>query len=675
MATTTGFVQRLTLLSDSKLVCAWIGSAPNSVEAFFVNMTSSNDSPTISFKQSIVGLLTEAQLAGRSIAAVHDDNGAEITSIYTNDSDVSGTLQFDAIEITQSVQDLAHSIPLLAGKRTVVRLYLSYYSASPITVRGEISIRRSPVDPPLIVSSENVVVVDPAQAGNISSKRGNAARSLNFVLPFAHTAEGSLSINVASIVDSVNGASLSIGNERRPTVWFHRSPPLRVRILGMRYSQGTPPVVHTPTNLDFSLLISWLGRAYPVAQVVNSTAVVDVTAAMPFGCGDVNAQLAAIRTLDMDAGSDARTHYYGMASDGGFFMRGCAAGIPSVPRPDTVASGPTGPATWGWDFDGSYGDWYGGHELGHTFGRRHPGFCGETQDDLNNYPFPNGQLASSDASFVGFDVGDPINGIPMTALPGTQWHDFMTYCNFEWSSAYSYLGIRRRLVDEDQMASGSGGAALPVPQAFGGRPDQRFPHETILKRSRIGPEAAQIMISVVANVNLTKKEGKIKFVNPLKSGAPREPELGDMALIRVKDGENQTLHEYPVAARLSSELGPTDDRVGIVSAVIPVNVNARSLELVLDGKVVDTFTLGGVSREAGGPGVREEINRTFFVQISTDNEQSWQTVAVGLKNPSFTLDHAQFPAGELVQVRIIATDGLVNSLVSKESVRIKHSNL
>ena len=30
---------------------------------------------------------------------------------------------------------------------------------------------------------------------------------------------------------------------------------------------------------------------------------------------------------------------------------------------------PTGSGAGGWDTDGSYGDWYGGHELAHSFGR------------------------------------------------------------------------------------------------------------------------------------------------------------------------------------------------------------------------------------------------------------------------------------------------------------------
>ena len=129
-------------------------------------------------------------------------------------------------------------------------------------------------------------------------------------------------------------------------------------------------------------------------------------------------------------------------------MRGEASGIPGQPDPSVVASGPTGPNSWGWDFDGSYGDWYGGHELGHTFGRFHPGSgCGESSDDPN-YQYIFGQLANYDAGCVGFDVGDAALGIAMAAYPGTAWHDVMTYCNNQWLSDYTYNRIRNRLADE-----------------------------------------------------------------------------------------------------------------------------------------------------------------------------------------------------------------------------------
>jgi hypothetical protein len=67
---------------------------------------------------------------------------------------------------------------------------------------------------------------------------------------------------------------------------------------------------------------------------------------------------------------------------------------------------------------------------------------------------PTGQLANADNAFVGFDVGDPAHSLPMAALPGTDWHDVMTYCNTQWLSSYTYQPIYTRLVAENDLAPG-----------------------------------------------------------------------------------------------------------------------------------------------------------------------------------------------------------------------------
>jgi hypothetical protein len=449
VAQTTGFVQQLKWDVGNAAVIAEIGDAPASIEVFLIIYRATDSAEMISAKHGMARLLQHALLRGVKVVVTHPDTGAELSQVEAPAGDpAQASVQLDAIEVTQAIQDLSQSIPLVAGKPSVIRVYLSNYSAAGRTVAGELSLRKGPSDTPVTVASANTVFLDPAQAGNLAAARGDVTRSLNFVVPETCTADGPLNITMASITATGTGAAVPFGHERRPTVRFITSPPLRVRILGLRYQQGNPPVTFIPRSLDFALLVSWLGRAYPVGQVISSQAIIDATAAVPFSCGDINAQVAAIRALDMSAGADSRTHYYGMVYDGGFFMRGCAAGIPATADPSTVASGPTGSGTYGWDYDGSYGDWYGGHELGHTFGRKHPGFCGETMDDLQNYPFPHGQLSDSDNGFVGFDVGDPVQGLPMTALPGQSWHDVMTYCNYEWLSPYTYRGILDRLIAE-----------------------------------------------------------------------------------------------------------------------------------------------------------------------------------------------------------------------------------
>ena len=334
MAVTRGYVQQLSWLSGGPTACIWVGPTPASTELFFIQITSSDSDASVAFKRVMATVLAQAQVTGREVEVGHPDDSGEITSVGTLACDVNqNPLQLDGMEITQAIQDLSQSVPLAAGKRTVVRLYLSYYASPGVTVRGEIAVRQAPSDPPVKIPSLNTLALDPAQAGNLPVQRNDVARSLNFLLPNTQTAEGPLTISIASITNAVTGDLIAVGCERRPTVWFHASPPLYVRVLGMRYTQGTPPVTYIPSNLDFEALLSWLGRAYPVGQVVSSRVLITATASPPFTCGDINAQIAAIRALDMSAGGDPRTHYYGLVSDGGFFMRGCAARYTLYSRP------------------------------------------------------------------------------------------------------------------------------------------------------------------------------------------------------------------------------------------------------------------------------------------------------------------------------------------------------
>jgi hypothetical protein len=319
------------------------------------------------------------------------------------------------------------------------------------------------------LSSQNVATVNGAESGNLRIKRENTDRGLNFVVPAGVLGTGTLVAWFQGMTDATTGAAVACSDcsVTNRSIALNDANPLRLRVLGLRYTRGTPAQTFEPRALDFTLIRSWLRRAFPTGDLRMTTATVNATATAPFNCGNANAQLTTIRNADIAAGTDRRTHYYGIVFEDGsansFFMRGCAAGIPSTPSPGTVASGPTGPGTFGWDNDGSYGDWYTGHELGHTYGRLHIGSgCGESSDDPN-YPYASGLISGADGAFVGFDTGDAANGIVMRALPGTVWADVMSYCANQWISDYTYTRIRDRLIAENGLAAGPEPAVAGLP--------------------------------------------------------------------------------------------------------------------------------------------------------------------------------------------------------------------
>jgi hypothetical protein len=500
-------------------------------------------------------------------------------------------LTCDGVEVTQAIQDMAHGVPLIAQKRTVARVYLSVGGLDPVTVSGVIRVRRvGSSGLGTAIRAQAPLTIDPALNGNLRLERESETRSLNFILPRQVLTAGQWEVRLSSLNRVQPHRALVVPSDARRTITFMASPPLRVRLIGIRFQAGATTV--TPTALDFTLIQSWLGRAYPVASVEWSQVTVDGPSAWPFEAPTINAFVRAIRTADVAGGVDARTHYYGLVGDNGAatFMRGLASGIPTTADPTTVASGPCGGSTFGWDTDGSYGDWYTGHELGHTFGRFHAEFCGAGGGAP--FPFTDGQLSNADGAFVGFDVGDIANGLPLRALPGTAWHDVMSYCVNQWISSFTYTGIRTRLVAEDAMA----GAPLPASRRRSGAK----------RASGRGGAMPSGTIHVVATLNVTQRTGELRHVTPvaaippgqaaLASGRPRRrARAGTGAgaaptiLLRLFGKGDALIAEYvaPFIPDACRDAG--DDVSGSIDVFVPGAAAATRLELLLEGVVVDTF--------------------------------------------------------------------------------------
>jgi hypothetical protein len=588
-------------------------------------------------------------------------------------------LHLDAMEITQAVQDLSESVPLIARKRTLVRAYLGIPSGA-ITVEGELRVSRRPTGPWFAIPSTGVAQLDGSRKGtalaDLRSRRDTLGYSLNFLLPPKMTVQGKLWVRLHKVreVGTPGHPAVPLQNPiGTQTATFAASPALRLHVINLRYTTGTPAVTYNAAASDLAHLQSWLRRAYPIPNVVFSSVTVDATAAWPFDSGQANAQVAAIRALDMASGGDQKTHYYGIVSDGAGFMRGSAAGIPGTPDPSTVASGPTGSNNWGWDNDGSYGDWYGGHELGHTFGRFHPGFCGESHDDAA-YPFTAGQLANADDAFVGVDLGDSTLGITPVALPGTGWHDVMTYCATQWLSSYTYEGVRDRLVAEAALFPG----AVPAGAVMG-----------------------DPLVHVSGVVNLTKKSGTIQYVTPLPGPAVPAAEDPESPIeIRAIDSGGAT-HGYQVALKPDLCRLPDEDETGLVDAIIDVPDSTTSFELLLDGQQIATFEVGAdpgpppkhVELKTAEPATRggdetadetswklswddgaraergvAEANQSYVVQASTDEGASWKTLAVGAKRKSIDVDPSDFADAGQVRFRILTTNGVSYSEATSSDV-------
>lgn len=80
MATTIGFVQRLTVLQPS-LACAFIGPAPTNTTILIIQGDSGDTPAQLAFKTSMVDALTAAMTARQQVQAQHGDTDSNITGL------------------------------------------------------------------------------------------------------------------------------------------------------------------------------------------------------------------------------------------------------------------------------------------------------------------------------------------------------------------------------------------------------------------------------------------------------------------------------------------------------------------------------------------------------------------------------------------------------------------
>ncbi len=395
------------------------------------------------------------------------------------------------LEVTQAIQDLGNSVVLVRNKPTWARVHVrktSGVQSAWITARLYRLVNGQRADVVLPYNGWIVPKTDPS--------RGAINDSFNFALPAEWSAQAMLALEV-EINPARQPAESSYGdNVYRSAVAFLATPGIALNAYLVRYRAGG--TVHQAGANAAADLYDWLRRAYPVPGVRFNTFALDMRwlGRQPT-CNEVNSMLLRERFWRQRYRLDPwNARYYGLVSDAGGFMRGCAPTAPSA-----VASGPTGPRNSWWDIDnGTFGDWYGGHELGHAFGRKHAMFCGATEGAA--YPYPNGWIGGPWPSnrFYGWDIF-----LRSFVIYPPRWTDVMTYCPAEWISDFTYQGIRGEILREGGgLRAAEHDMAEPLAQVQGSidvdtnsaqiAPLQRFSGATVPVLSFDGPAGFSIVV-------------------------------------------------------------------------------------------------------------------------------------------------------------------------------------
>ncbi|HWQ12523.1 MAG TPA: hypothetical protein VNL77_06980, partial [Roseiflexaceae bacterium] len=413
-------------------------------------------------------------------------------------------LAIAGLEITQSTQTASNSLPLVAGRPTVVRVYARSEGGEPAAA-VTVSIAATRDGRPL---SGSPLRVGPKPVGR-AAVRADYAASFNALLP-TEWLSGTVSL-VATVDAEGDVAEASEGNNSaQATLAFTSVPALDIVIVPIHYT-------HTPTGRTYpapaaDTLSDWVMRTYPVSAI-------DVAFHTPLSfsgnlgsVADWERLLDEVTTVKFADGSPANQVYYALVptqSGGERWFVGGVAGIGWVGLRAAV----------GLEFGPGQEEKTGriaAHELGHNL-RRYHAPCGTSGDPRQPYPHAGGTIGPET---YGLDI--PYGRVWLPTAPDNA-RDVMSYCTPQWISDFTY----RALYDE-QRIFGAAPAAPLAAEAAGAQAS--LGDGALLVRAVLGPEGTTLLPVYAV------------------SGAPAPPAMGGEYAVELLGESGALLARHPVDA-------------------------------------------------------------------------------------------------------------------------------
>jgi hypothetical protein len=596
-------------------------------------------------------------------------------------------MRVTGLEVTQAVQYEDNRVFLVQDKRTFVRAYVKADSFTPVTVPGVTALLYGKF-------GGGSLVLGPLAPANATGSRINVVsyptrhhldNAFLFELPWEWTTRGPVQLEVRlNPYQLPPEPDYSDNVLARGPFSFRPSPRFQFQLVAFAYALNNTTYAPRPDR-DVAQALSYIRRSYPLSSRPGGPndagtglragiwnifdANLGERVFIPDWCKDpekakgkaecsnmrasayANARLVELRS---QAGLPSSVFMYGMISDGaGYFPRGQEGG-------NRASSGPTGSSDFGWDFDGSYGDWYAAHEVGHSLGRAHPNpgsddpatpadkvieGCGHSRSDPN-FPYPGtvrSPIGPQAPSLFGFDAGDPSLGLGMQLMPDGKWNDFMGYCSWQWASDYTYKGLY------DAMISASAQEA-----------DSPIASDFLRVNGLVAPGGASATFVYMRRSDL----------GPAAGSAP-----GDLKL-RLVGAAGNTLAEYGIRPE------PVEDGEGTESfgTVVPFVPGAREVRLVRlpGGQILAAQAISANLPQVSGlalPGAPNPATGvialtwnatdpdgdtlTYDVLFSRDGGATYRPLQLGVGAKTARVDTAVLGGGS-ARLRVVASDG-VNS--------------
>ncbi len=542
-------------------------------------------------------------------------------------------LRLDLVEVTQSVQNGAGSVPMVAGRATVARVYVTGTGVAQIDgVVVEVSATRNGVALP----------GSPRRSGpravTTSSSRGDYASSFNVALP-ADWLSGDIQLSIVVDPDNVIAEANETNNRASRTLTFLSVPQLAITVVPIQYTHLPNGRVYPAPARD--TISDWILRSYPVSQV-------NVTLRAPVAfTGDLRSSAEWERLLDLvttvkqSDGAVRSRVYYGLVPIANGTDRWFSSGIAGIGWVGQRAS--VGLDLAGTDEAGQLA----AHEIGHNLGRYHAP-CGVSGDPRQPFPYAS---ASIGMDVYGLDISRARVWSPVA--PDTT-KDVMSYCRPQWLSDFTYQGLldNQRTNGGAEVQNGSG----------------------LLVRAVLADNGSALLEPVYALADTAL-----------------DPPLTSEYMIEVLDASGVRLAAYPVAV-LEAE-GPyhygaeaaLHDHTGEhayrrIAAVVPAprGVVAR-LRLIHNGIALAEQTLAGApvaavpapalqGRDQGGFTLSWPNPMVPALVRYTHDGTRWTTLGVDVTGGRLEIDAQALPGGGSGRFEIVPAGGGTATMIAGASI-------
>lgn len=541
------------------------------------------------------------------------------------------------VEVTQAIQDLSNGVVLVAGKATLVRVYLDAsadlggMSGVTALLSGWTSSGSLPGSP---LKAGPVTV----QHASVAAQRERAvSQGLHFHLPTSWTpVTEDVSMQVTIFAPS-GTYECGSNNTKDLTVSFDAAHEINVGYVLVTASG------YTPSKSDAFALSAYIKAAYPLSKVrtwfyVGSYDVdYDFTNTEGGGCYDPWNDLVGDMVDIYDSWDDRPdwAFVYGLLDS-------------NVPHGSVVGCGRS-PGNGAAGLVHKYGGETIAEELAHNLGRKHSP-CGSPANIDGDWPYdtnPGGELDEVGVNLINEYLYNGYNsGVKAQA------YDIMGYCNPQWPAIYTYEALWEQL----KSSSGAGSASMQ---------NASF---------AVGEQALYLYASGQI------QGGQVRVSKPFYQemdpvGSHDHPGLGFYSL-ELQDAAGVVLFERRFDPRDPYEGTTPDD--GSFHEILPWRPGTRRIVIkhwadpiwtrevsAHAPQVIVTSPSGGEHWEAQG---LQTIRWTATdpdgdpmrasVLYSPDDGRTWRLLASNLMTDTFRADPSWLPASPNARTRVRVTDGV-----------------